>query len=215
MKKIPDTSINDIEIPENAVYRQTLAHYVDGQLKHTYYFYYDEHDNMILMIKPPYEPFRYFYEYNNSGQVIVMSNDDGYQFNYEYNEDKTLSKEICYHKGELYYFNIYRYNDSNKPYKMNQILYGTGLNHYCEFYYDNNNRLSIEKTLDKKEIFIIKYFTYDDSGNLIKKEVDEKCRSIIYHEIYAYNSERHLIQTTRYDNNKLSYIDKFTYEFYK
>ncbi len=38
MKKIPDKSINDIEIPENAVYRQTLAHYVDGQLKHTYYF---------------------------------------------------------------------------------------------------------------------------------------------------------------------------------
>lgn len=199
------------KIPENAVYKKTLAHYVDGQLKHTYYFYYDEHDNMILMIKPPYKPFRYFYEYNNSGQVTVMSNDDGFHFNYEYNADKTLSKEICYYKGELWYFKIYRYNGNNKPYK---IEYNNSKS-YDEFYYDNNNRLSIEKTLDKKEIFRIKYFSYDNSGNLVKKEVDEKCRSIIYHEIYTYNSQRQLIQTTRYDNNKLSYIDKFIYEFYK
>lgn len=203
------------KIPENAVYKQTLTHYIDGKPEHTYYFYYDEHDNMILMIKPPYEPFRYFYEYNNYGQVIAISRDDSFQFNYEYNADKTLSKEICYYKGKLFYFNIYRYNGNNNPYKICNILYDTGLNHYCKLYYDNNDRLSIEKTLDKKEIFRIKYFSYDDFGNLIKKEVDEKRRSIIYHEIYTYNSDNKLIQTTRYDNNKLSYIDKFTYEFYK
>lgn len=213
MKKIPDTSINDIEIPENVVYKQTLAHYVDGQLKHTYYFYYDEHDNMVLMIKPPYKPFRYFYEYNNSGQVTVMSRNDGYQFSYEYNMDKTLSKEICYDKSELFYTTVYSYSDNNKRYKY--TVYSSNSKDYCEFIYDNNGRLSIERNSDEKQLLQTKYFTYDDSGNLIKKEVDEKCRSIIYHEIYTYNSENRLIQTARYDNNKLSYTDNYTYEFYK
>lgn len=215
MKKISDTSINDIEIPENAVYKQTLAHYVDGELEHTYYFYYDEHDNMILIIKPPYKPFRYFYEYNDFGLVTVMSQDDGFQFNYEYNADKTLSKEICYHKNEPVYLNVYSYNGNNKPYKYERTVYDSNSKGYCEFDYDSNGRLSVKRTLNEKELLRTEYFTYDYFGNLIKKEVDEKRRSIIYHEIYTYNSENRLIQTARYDNNKLSYIDKYTYEFYK
>ena len=109
---------------------------------------------MILMIKPPYKPFRYFYEYNNFGQVTVMSKDDGHRLFYEYNSDKTLSKEICYDKSELFYTAVYSYNNNNKPYKYKLTVYDSNSKSYCEFDYDNNDRLSVKRTLNEKGLLL-------------------------------------------------------------
>lgn len=222
-KKTPDSKpdnievLNNIETPENAVYRKIVLHYTDGNLKHTSYYYYDIHDNEIL-VQTYGEPIRYYYKYNDYGRVSILSFiqcNSEYRYYYEYNSDKTTSKENLYINGKLYYICVYSYNVNNQLAKKDFSFYlNNNRNFYIEFEYNDKLKLSVKRFIDKDGISDIEYFTYDKSGNLTRKDVEHKIERDIFYEIYTYDSDNQLIKTERYFENKLYWVEEYKYEFF-
>lgn len=228
MKKTSDSKSNNIEIaesysksdnieiPKNSIYKKTVLHYISGNLKHTSYYYYDDHDNEIL-VQTYGDPIRYYYTYNDYGRVSILSFiqcHSEYRYYYEYNPDKTTSKENCYINGKLYYICAYSYNENNQPAKKEFTFYSNNRNFYVEFEYNSNLKLSVKRFIDKDGISDIERFTYDNKGNLIRKDVDHKIERISFYEIYTYDLDNQLIKTERYYKNKLDWTDEYRYEFF-
>ena len=232
MKKTSDSKSNNIEIPEsdskpdnieipkNAIYKKIALHYTYGKLSHTRYYYYDHHDNEILC-QLHGKTVRYYYTYNNDGRISILSyiecNSENKRY-YEYNLDKTTSKETCYIDGRLYYICIYSYNVNNQLAEKDFTVYGKNgkiaYNFQIEFEYNINGKLSIEKHIEDDEISDIEYFTYDSNGNLVRKDVDHKIERISFYEIYTYDSDNQLIKTENYYQNKLYWVEEYKYEFF-
>lgn len=213
-KQTSNSKPDNIEVPENAVYMKTALHYTDGKLSHTRYHYYDIHDNEIFR-QLHGTTRRYYYTYNNYGRVSILSYIDcnsEHRHYYEYNPDKTTSKETCYIDGKLYYICVYSYNANNQLAEQDFPIYGN--DEKIEFEYNSNGRLSVKRYIDNNEIEDIEYFTYDSNGNLIRKDVDHKIERISFYEIYTYNSDNQLIKTENYFQNKLYWVEEYKYKFF-
>lgn len=220
IKQTSDSQPDNIEVPENAVYKKTALHYTDGKLSHTRYHYYDIHDNEILCQLHD-KTVKYYYTYNDYGKVSIISYiycNSEHRHYYEYNLDKTTSKENCYINGELRRICVYNYNANNQLAKKDFTVYGKDGkitdSFYVEYEYNNNGKLSVERYADKNGIPDIEYFTYDSNGNLIRKDVEHKTEKISFYEIYTYDSDNQLIKTENYFQNKLYWSDEYKYEFF-
>lgn len=208
------------EKPENAVYKKTVQHYTDGKLSYTRDYYYDIHDNEILCLIG-IRALRYYYTYNDDGRVSILSYmefNSEYKCYYEYNPDKTTSKENFYIDGKLRHICVYSYNEDNQLAEQDFIIYGEdgkiADNFQIEFEYNNNGKLSAKKFVNKNGISDVEFFTYDSNGNLARKDIENKPEKISCYEIYTYNSDNQLIKTENYFPNKLQWLEVYKYNFF-
>lgn len=180
---------------------------------------------------------------NNFGQRSERYENPKVQIeDYVYDQNGKLIKRIC---QESFRFDLYEYDDDlvmdcKREYEYNSkdqkesenILWGDGDEDKYKYKYNKNNQLvcKIHDEYDDGEWYKnISYYTYDNSGRLIKERYCiDICESSWYYSIiYEYNNTNQLMRELKYkeddtnayeetlykynDNGQL--IHKYTYEY--
>ena len=148
-------------------------------------FEYDDHNNMVKVIDP-YDK-SIVSDYNTDSLLTKVIDQEGKQSQLVYDNEKRLIKsidgagnEILYHYDEISESHVL----SNKPVKIDYPTYSR------ELYYDKMQRLV--KTVDilDNDTSNSRYFSYDDSGNLVSQTDEENNVTL-----YQYDALNRLVKT--------------------
>lgn len=231
----------DVEVPENAAYKQT-KYYMNGvERKIMEISFFDEHDNVICNVNCNlndniFRTMRYVYKYNNdntiSSKKLIAENGITSTNKYEYNDDGTL-KSISYFSegGDLVKTECYEFNENGDICLKSTFQYdesepcGTETH---EYEYGENGRIIRDIITKADNISSYGYdgtetldYTYDENGNLL---TEHSVRTGVYHRlatdineddmtVYAYNSENQCISAEITD--KYGNISIIEYEYYE
>ena len=232
---------DDIEIPENATYKQTKYRMNGSEKQITEISFFDEYDNIVCNINYNlndniFRTMRYVYKYNDDGTIstkkLIAENGLSSNNEYEYNDDGTL-KSIAYFseggdrvKTERYEYNEYgsiRLKNTFKPDDSEPC--GTEAH---EYEYDENGRIARDIITKADNFSSSDYdgtetldYTYDENGNIL---TEHSVRKGTYHTlatdvnednmiVYAYNSENQRISAEITD--KYGYVTLIEYEYYE
>lgn len=175
------------------------------------------------------------YLYNASAQVIyqewITSRGIGYYHYYEYDEAGRLTLYRWYINNELCGMDVYEYNENGDMIRhvdYYQSAIETELQISRKTYqYDKQGRLVALITRGEhavSDIVICEYWTYDDSGNLIKKEYIEKAGNHKSESVSEYTYEedpegrKYVIRTSntgyRYESIYDEYGNRLVYRCY-
>lgn len=160
-----DETADDIEIPENASYKQTVRKYemlgvMLGDEGDKTVNIFDESDNLLLSVG--YDRRTTYYSYDADGKLLEKNEYFGdmlyLHYEYKYDENGRLSIEIVYKYGKESERYEYKYDSSDRVIGKE---YPSGS---CEYYkYDDNGNI-IEKTYGDS----VDEYTYDEENCLIK-----------------------------------------------
>lgn len=148
-------------------------------------------------------PVKHVVTYNNGDQII---------FELEYDGKNNLIRKTSSKSGKLLYEYKYFYDESNNLIKK---LYSCqGSDYVYEYAYDENNNLIYDSTFEEwRDTKIIKRYTYNSNGNLVKYQYST---TYGYHNdtTYVYNAEGKLIEATETngDGNYTIGDHEFTYD---
>ena len=175
------------------------------------------------------------YLYNASAQVIyqegITSRGTGYYHYYEYDEAGRLTLYRWYINNNLCGMDVYEYNENGdliRHVDYYQSAIETELQISTKTYqYDKQGRLVALITRGEHavaDIVICEYWTYDDSGNLIKKEYIEKAGNYKSESVSEYTYEedpegrKYVISTSntgyRYESIYDEYGNRLVYRCY-
>ena len=104
------------------------------------------------------------YKYDDKGNLIEVIFDDGYKFEYEYDENGRKTKEVTTNRDGSKETTIYKYDDNGN---LIEVIFDDGSKIECE--YDENGRETkrvITYSDGSKETTIYKY---DEKGRIIEK----------------------------------------------
>jgi len=105
----------------------------------------------------------------------------------------------------------YVYDDSGRIEKVN---YPTSDNSYDDYKYDTSGRLSSISSYRNNDLTKTDTFTYDESGNKIKEEIDDMTEGSLYYGVsytlFLYDNNR-LSKTENYQNDSLKYYQLYEY----
>jgi len=105
----------------------------------------------------------------------------------------------------------YTYNNSGK---IEKIIYPASDNSYDEYKYDTIGQLSSIARYSNNEITQITSFSYDESGNKIKEEVEDMVKESIFYglsyTLFKYSNNR-FVKTESYQNDSLKFYQLYEY----
>lgn len=188
------------EVPENAIYKKITKSYRNGKFANRNIFFYDEHDNVILILyqtnpesdKP--SKIEYVYNYNADGTVssedmnIVVGNGNNEHTEYEYDYDSngniiSETKYSTHENGEVTETRIdYEYDEQDRVIK--EIHHG----------------------------MTDTYYMYDENGNLTERKIDSESGVTVTS--YIYDKDNRIIKAEDYHDGELFYYYEYEYEFY-
>lgn len=210
------------EAPENAVYKQIRKSYRNGELANRDIFFYDEHDNVILILfqtnpesdKP--SKIEYVYNYNADGTVsskdmnVLAGNGRNEHTDYEYDSNGNLICEKQYKNDILQFTNDYTLDSEGRCILKTVDVKDCGIMSSTEYEYSEDG-LVIKWNSSHYEMIEPEYgqSTYDENGNL-KEEIDGSKKSC-----YSYDSDNRLVSSEVYYNDELTYTYEYEYEEFK
>lgn len=179
--------IDGIEIPENAVYKQTeIKNNSHGFFSRTVNIF-DESENMLVSVL-------YSSETSTSPDERTV---------YTYDNDRLIGEDFYAGNGVLLYRTIYEYDDNGVI--ISDTSYYGSTTVKTEYAYDGNGRL-ISKEYPSGSC---EYYKYDNNGNII----ETTCGDIT--DEYTYDEENRLIRhrhNVEYDW-RASYTYNYKYEY--
>lgn len=210
------------DVPENAVYRQTVITSRDDD-EETGAFqkvlnYYDSQDNLIfsqryILTEPEQAMSSEEYEYENG--LLVSYSSHGNTTEYEYNSDNSISSEILHSDDETYKKADYIYDENGR---LSQIQYyeADGEKECVSVYeYDKQDRvIRIQTSYDDSEIEFMnswKSYNYDENGNISQEASGDKNKSLVY--TYTYDENNRVVSGKGYSNSKSGLKITYTYEY--
>lgn len=210
------------DVPENAVYRQTVITSRDDD-EETGAFrkvlnYYDSQDNLIfsqsyILTEPEQAMEAEEYEYENG--LLVSYSSHGNTTEYEYNSDNSISSEILHSDDETYKKADYIYDENGR---LSQIQYyeADGEKECVSVYeYDKQDRvIRIQTSYDDSEIEFMnswKSYNYDENGNISQEASGDKNKSLVY--TYTYDENNRIVSGKGYSNSKSGLKITYTYEY--
>ncbi len=207
------------EVPENAVYKQVRKSYRSGELANRDIFFYDEHDNVILILfqtnpesdKP--SKIEYVYNYNADGTVssmnmnVLVGNGNNEHTDYEYDSNGNLICEKQYINDILQFTTDYTLDFEGKCILKTVDVKDCGIMSSTEYEYSDDG-LVIKRNSSNYEMIEPEYgqSTYDENGNL-KEEIDGSKKFC-----YSYDSDNRLVSSEEYHNGELTYKYEYEYE---
>ncbi len=207
------SEITDIEIPENAVYKQTVTEYSFFGVETRTVNIFDESDNMLISAL-------YDSEKNEPPTHRTI---------YTYGTDDRLTEEDFYAGNNLLYCTVYEY-DENGIMISDTKYYHDNKTVKTEYTYDGKGRLSAEITYkneheswsceykyDRHDKLISRsessgacdYYKYDLNGNIIEER--SKYGGMVTE--YTYDEENRMIKRRYYSEDNSHEVDDST--FYK
>lgn len=205
--------VTDIEIPENAVYSQTITEYNIWGIQAKTINIFDESDNMLVSAL-----------YDSSKNETPT-----HRTIYAYDTDNRLIEKYFYAgNGSLLYHTIYEYDENGIL--ISDTSYYDNTTNKTEYTYDNKGRLSAEITYknghelwnreyeyDRQDKLISKsessgacdYYKYDLNGNIIEER--SKYGGMVTE--YTYDKENRMIKRRYYSEDNSREVDDST--FYK
>lgn len=179
----------DIEIPENAVYKQTVTEYSLLGVETRAINIFDESENMLVSVL-------YSSEKSESPDERTV---------YNYDNNRLIGKDFYAGNGVLLYRTIYEYDDNGVI--ISDTSYYGSKTIKTEYAYDGNGRL-ISKEYPSGSC---EYYKYDNNGNII----ETTCGDIT--DEYTYDEENRLIRhrhNVEYDW-RAGYTYSYEYEYEK
>lgn len=202
----------DIEIPENAVYSQTVTRYNCWGFSERTVNIFDENDNMLISAlydseknEPPTH--RTIYTYDTDSKLIeedfYASNNLLHHTVYEYDENDILISDTSYYNNTT---NKTEYTYDSKGRLSAEITYENGHElQSCEYEYDRQDKL-----ISKSESSgACDYYKYDLNGNIIEER--SKYGGMVTE--YTYDEENRMIKRRYYSEDNSFEVDDLT--FYK
>lgn len=215
------------DVPENAVYKQTVTASVDDD-EETGAFqkvlnYYDGHDNLLLsqkyaLTEPETLMGTEIYEYENG--LLVSYSSHGNTTEYEYNSDNNISAEFLHSDDEMYKRADYTYENGRLSYI--QRYDSDGEKECVSVYeYDDQDRvIRIKTSYDDSESEFMnswKSYDYDENGNIAQESLGDKYKSLVY--TYTYDENNRIINGKGYSKSSrglnINYTYDYEYEFYE
>lgn len=216
---VPETTA-DIEVPENAVYKQTeTKNDSNGFFSRTVNIF-DENDNVLVNAvytsendEPPTS--WTIYTYDTDGRLIredFYYNDElHYYVEYEYDENDVMISDTEYsilYNGEVHEVRTeYIYDDEGRL-SAEQAYQNDHQSWRIEYEYDEQDRL-IKETLNSR-INSYFYYSYDENGNLSEKTSDGEFGVTVTN--YTYDENNRLINAEDYHDDELAYTYEYEYE---
>lgn len=214
------------EVPENAVYKQIRKSYSNGELTSRDIYFYDYHDNVILILfqtnpesdKP--SKIEYVYNYNADGTVssmdmnVLVGNGNNEHTDYEYNPDGTVSREEKFNNDELWGSMEYFYDGHSEP--IRKVAYFTSDGGFSsstdyEYEYDFNGRATEMRTNSQTSDYnSVEKYVYDENGNV--KECTQTSDIGEKKKVYTYDANNREIKVESYFNGSLEYYYEYEYE---
>lgn len=204
------------DVPENAVYRQTVITSRDDD-KETGAFqkvlnYYDNQDNLIfsqryILTEPEQAMEAEEYEYENG--LLVSYSSHGNTTEYEYNSDNSISSEILHSDGETYKRADYIYDENGR---LSQIQYydADGEKDFTTVYeYDEQGRVKRESSDNISGTW--QRYTYDDNGNISQESSGGSYSSFVQN--YTYDENNRVVSGKGYSDSKSGFKSTYTYEY--
>lgn len=204
--------ITDIEIPENAVYKQIVTEYSFFGVETRTVNIFDESDNMLISAlydseknEPPTH--RTIYTYDTDGKLIeedfYASNNLLHHTVYEYDENGTLISDTSYYDNTT---NKTEYTYDGKGRLSAEITYKNEHESWsCEYEYDRQDKL-ISRSESSGACY---YYKYDLNGNIIEER--SKYGGMVTE--YTYDEENRMIKRRYYSEDNSREVDDST--FYK
>lgn len=212
----------DIEIPENAEYKQTATIYDSYGFFERIVNIFDKKDNMLISAtytsendEPPTS--WTIYTYDTYGKLIkedfYYNNRLWHYIEYEYDENGSMISDTEYsvlYNEELHEIRIeYIYDDKGRL--SAEQAYQNGHESYSlDYEYDEQDRL-IKDTFYGR-INSYRSYSYDENGNLSVKTNDGEFGVTITD--YTYDDNNRLISAEDYHDGELIHTYEYEYEFY-
>lgn len=211
---------SDIEVPENAVYRQTVTSSNSHGFFERIVNIFDENDNVLINAvytsendEPPTS--RTIYTYDTDGNIIKEDfyyNDRLRHYTeYEYDENGIMISDTNYtnlDNGEVHEIRTeYIYND-NGILSAKQT-YQNGHESYSHHYeYDEQDRLIKDTSYGRINSYCS--YSYDENGNL--SEITNYGEFGVTITDYTYDENNRLIKAEDYHDGELMYTYEYEYE---
>lgn len=191
-KNLVIPTINEITTYEykNNVLRST-RHYYKSEDPKVYYYWFDENDNLI-------------YEYLEVGENIkpVFK---------KYYDKNLIQKWVTYNNGQIESYSLYSYDESSNLIKVEQFNINNVSEGFITYEYNNKKQL-IQENLNLKSEKTVRFYKYDECGNLIEK------KSLGAHsstETFKYNSNNLIVfQSSLYNKTLREIKTRYEYLYY-
>ncbi len=211
----------DIEVPENAVYNQTItSHDSHGFFKRTVNIF-DENDNVLINAAYTSEndnlpASKTIYTYTDGRLVkedFYYSNRLMYYVEYEYDENGVMISDTEYNNldnGEVHEVRTEYIYDEKGRLSVAQAYQNDRKSWRIEYEYDEQDRLIKETYYSRINAYCS--YSYDENGNLSEKTVDGEFGVTVTD--YTYDENNRIIKAEDYHDGELLYTYEYEYEFY-